>query len=71
MLWNYNDQPEWTIKQSIQGHDRVNSILYHGKWLNINTSCGFGGHLTGVVVDDFNNICEIIKISEDGNYCGA
>ena len=68
LLWNYNHKPEWTIKHFIHGHDRVNSILNNGKRININTSCGFGGHLTGIVVDDFNNVCEIIKISEDGNY---
>ena len=68
LLWNYNTQPEWTIKQFIHGHDRVNQILYHGKGININTSCGFGGFLTGVVVDVNNsNIVEVINLNEEGN----
>lgn len=67
LLWNYNTQPEWTMKQYIHGHDRVKQILYHENGININTSCGFGGFLTGVVVDVNNsNIVEVININEEG-----
>ena len=46
----------------------VDQILYHRKGININTSCGFGGFLTGVVVDLNNStILEVINVSEEGN----
>ncbi len=67
LLWNYDTHPEWTIKHFVHGHDRVNQILYHGKGININTSCGFGGVLTGIIVDSKScDILEVITISEEG-----
>lgn len=67
LLWNYDYQPEWTMKHFVHGHDRVNQILYHGKGININTNCGFGGFLTGIVVDFLRcDVLEVINISEEG-----
>jgi len=67
LLWNYNPNPKWLIKNYIHGHDRVNEINQQGAGININTNCGFGGHLTGLLIDSENK--QFIKsyhISEDG-----
>ena len=66
-LWNYIEIPEWTQTHFVHGHNRVNQIIKHGHGYNINTSCGFGGYLTGIIIDiKKNKIEKVIKISEEG-----
>lgn len=67
LLWNYEEIPEWDRTYFVHGHNRVNQISMHGHGININTSCGFGGYLTGVIIDiERNQIKKVLKISEDG-----
>jgi len=67
LLWNYQEIPEWTKTNFVHGHNRVNEINKHGNGININTSCGFGGYLSGIIIDlNTNKIEKEIKISEDG-----
>jgi serine/threonine protein phosphatase 1 len=67
LLWSYTYNPPWTRCKFIHGHDRVKDVLHQGYGLNINTSCGFGGYLSGVHIDLISNaIINIFKISEVG-----
>ena len=67
LLWNHQEIPEWTQTNFVHGHNRVNQINKHGHGININTSCGFGGYLSGIIIDiKTNKIEKVIKISEDG-----
>lgn len=70
LLWNYQEIPEWTKTIFVHGHNRVNEINKHGNGININTSCGFGGYLSGIIIDlNTNEIEKEIKISESGKLC--
>jgi serine/threonine protein phosphatase 1 len=67
LLWNHDETPEWTNSNFVHGHIRVNEITKHGQGININTSCGFGGKLSGIVIDiQTNEIIDSYHISEDG-----
>lgn len=70
LLWNYQEVPEWTKTNFVHGHNRVYEINKHGNGININTSCGFGGYLSGIIIDlNTNKIEKEIKISESGKLC--
>ena len=67
LMWNYDYNPKWYGKMFIHGHSPVKhpSLRFNG--INVNTECGYGGNLTGVVTDSENELLEFYSISEDGN----
>lgn len=50
LIWNYDLNPIWDGKQFIHGHDTINSPTTSNKGTNINTLCGYGGVLTGMLI---------------------
>jgi len=50
LIWNYDLNPIWQGKKFIHGHAVVDKLAMSNKGLNINTGCGFGGYLTGILV---------------------
>jgi serine/threonine protein phosphatase 1 len=65
-LWNYNYEPIWESKPFIHGHLPVNypSLIYQG--VNINTFCGYGGYLTGILIDETTDQFTFYSITENG-----
>jgi serine/threonine protein phosphatase 1 len=67
LIWSYGyDGKLWSRKPFIHGHLPVDEIVVLGKSININTSCGYGGYLSGLVIDDGCKISQAYRISEDG-----
>lgn len=66
LIWNYNYEPIWNGKKFIHGHLPIKEVKLYNKGLNINTECGYGGILTGVLIKDAQEINTIYEISEDG-----
>lgn len=66
LIWNYDYHPIWFGKMFIHGHSPVKhpSLRFNG--INVNTECGYGGCLTGVVTDSNNELLEFYTIGEDG-----
>lgn len=50
LIWNYDLDPVWKDKQFIHGHAVVDKLERNNIGYNINTGCGFGGSLTGMLV---------------------
>ncbi len=51
MIWNYDLNPIWEGKEFIHGHAPVKKPTRTHNGLNINTECGYGGELTGMLID--------------------
>ncbi len=68
LIWNYKHDPLWDGKKFIHGHllTQDNNLEIRGKGTNINTRCGYGGVLTGLLIDCSNNQQTIYRISESG-----
>jgi serine/threonine protein phosphatase 1 len=66
LIWNYDYHPIWYGKMFVHGHSPVKhpSLRFNG--INVNTECGYGGCLTGVVTDSNSELLEFYTISEDG-----
>lgn len=54
LLWNYSLEPTWTGKQFVHGHLNTDKIQESNKGININTSCGYGGILSGLLIKTQN-----------------
>ncbi|WP_271424764.1 metallophosphoesterase [Aequorivita sinensis] len=66
-IWNYQTDPIWEGKRFIHGHYTTDEAAYNNQGININTKCGYGGKLTGLLVDATNgNILQDYSISEEG-----
>ncbi len=50
LIWNYNLNPTWKGKQFMHGHATVQKPITLNKGTNINTLCGYGGVLTGMLI---------------------
>lgn len=50
LIWPYELNPIWEGKQFIHGHATVNNPTTTNKGTNINTLCGYGGVLTGMLI---------------------
>lgn len=50
LIWPYELNPIWEGKQFIHGHATVNNPTTTNKGTNINTLCGYGGFLTGMLL---------------------
>jgi len=51
LIWNYDTKPVWEGKQFMHGHATVKDPTTTNKGTNINTLCGYGGILTGMLID--------------------
>lgn len=69
LIWNYNYEPNWEIKRFIHGHLPVEQPSYAKNGININTKCGYGGVLTGIIINGEGTIepDSFLHIAEDGN----
>lgn len=52
LIWNYSFDPIWEGKPFVHGHKPVQEPVNEGKGYNINTHCGYGGFLTGALIDN-------------------
>lgn len=52
LIWNYSYEPFWEGKRFVHGHLPVKQITEEGQGININTSCGYGGILTGLIINE-------------------
>ena len=67
LIWNYDLTPHWLVGKFIHGHSTTDEIVQTGLGTNINTLCGYGGKLTGLVVDlGMGAMINSFSISEDG-----
>lgn len=67
LVWTYGIPEDWKGPTIIRGHMLVEEPEFALHDININTRCGFGGYLTGLLLDAANGTpCWIWKISEDG-----
>lgn len=67
IVWTYGIPEEYHGKRVIRGHEPVKEVCFSKNNININTECGFGGFLTGLVIDDYcGSIISQIKILETG-----
>ena len=51
LIWNYDLNPIWEGKQFMHGHSTIIKPVTINKGTNINTLCGYGGKLTGMLID--------------------
>mgnify|MGYP000436377201 CR=1 FL=1 len=67
LIWNYDYDPLWTEKPFVHGHLPVKEVTKDEFGININTSCGYGGFLTGYIIDPTNSKNNsLIQIQENG-----
>jgi serine/threonine protein phosphatase 1 len=67
LTWNYDHLPAWQGKTFIHGHSPAVNVTIKGKGINVNTSCGYKGYLSGVVIDSADgSIIDKYAISETG-----
>lgn len=50
----------------VHGHLPVTNCSFFYRGININTKCGYGGNLTGLVLNNTKDL-EFYTISEEGN----
>lgn len=68
LIWNYEYSPFWEGKRFIHAHYPEEKVRKKGMGISINTSCGFGGFLTGLILDERNpHDFSTIQIREDGS----
>jgi len=67
LIWNYTYEPIWQGKHFVHGHLPVKKPKQIQKGININTECGYGGVLTGILFNG-NDITDAryYHISENG-----
>jgi serine/threonine protein phosphatase 1 len=69
IVWTYGIPEEYDGKKVVRGHEPVKEVCFSKNNININTECGFGGFLTGLVIDDdCGSIINQIKILESGEH---
>ncbi len=67
LIWNYEYIPYWEGKSFVHGHLPVDCVKFVGKGININTKCGYGGFLTGLIIDIASgDHYKTFKFSENG-----
>ncbi len=67
LLWNYKYEPRWPGKRFVHGHMNTNQINLDDKGININTACGYGGYLTGLLISmETARPTKLFSISEGG-----
>jgi len=67
LMFNYSYEPEWKGKRFIHGHFLVKEPKFTHNGININTECGYGGVLTGALLDETqSSVYKYFHISENG-----
>ncbi|MCH7407087.1 hypothetical protein [Belliella aquatica] len=67
LFCNYDYKPLWRGKTFVHGHLPVTTVTYKGKGINVNTSCGYKGYLSGVLLNDaLGTVKKIFTITEEG-----
>lgn len=67
LVWTYGIPDDWQGETVVRGHTLVEQVEIGDNDININTRCGFGGHLTGLLVDPSQAQClRSWQISEAG-----
>lgn len=67
LIWNYDYEPVWQGKKFIHGHKNIEKVSFSENSININTFCGYGGHLTGLLFNiETAEPTKIFSISEGG-----
>jgi serine/threonine protein phosphatase 1 len=67
LIWNYNEQPFWEGKTFVHGHALVDNVVITNRRVNLNTRCGYGGCLSGILLkDDSVKESIIFSITEEG-----
>ncbi len=51
LVWTYGIPESWQGDTVVRGHTLVEQVERKPRDININTRCGFGGHLTGLLID--------------------
>ena len=68
LVWTYGIPEDWQGAHVVRGHALVEQVEIKGRDININTRCGFGGHLTGLLLDPGSARCvRSWQISEAGD----
>lgn len=68
LIWNYEYSPFWEGKRFVHGHYPEEKVRKKGMGICINTRCGYGGVLTGLILDERNpRDFTTIQIREDGS----
>lgn len=67
LVWNYDLEPAWQGKPFVHGHLPIKEAEMVPGRINVNTSCGYGGFLSGVFLDvGTGNVLGTCAISEEG-----
>jgi serine/threonine protein phosphatase 1 len=64
LIWNYSLKPTWEGKQFMHGHSTVSKRVTINKGTNINTLCGYGGVLSGMLILISNPLAPSNKVME-------
>jgi serine/threonine protein phosphatase 1 len=68
LVWTYGIPKNWQGATVVRGHAVVEQVEIKTSDININTRSGFGGHLTGLLLDPSNARClRSWQISEAGD----
>ena len=71
LLWTYGIPKNWLGETVVRGHTLVDHVECAPRDININTRCGFGGHLTGLLIDTANGTpLQVWQITENGGVHG-
>lgn len=67
LVWTYGVPKDWMGDTVVRGHQLVDTPKFGDHDINLNTRCGFGGWLTGLMLNTSNATpLRWWKISEDG-----
>ena len=67
IVWTYDIPLKYAGKKIVRGHNPVDTLVLETNNININTKCGYGGFLTGIILDDVaGRIIDCVSISEEG-----
>jgi hypothetical protein len=69
LLFKYDDEPKWQGKKFIHGHLNIEKVCFSENSININTFCGYGGHLSGLLINlETTKPIKLFSISETGEF---
>lgn len=72
LVWNYDLEPAWQGKLFVHGHLPIREAEITPARINVNTSCGYNGILTGVFLDlGSGATLGICTIAEQGEVLSA
>jgi hypothetical protein len=68
LVWTYGIPESWQGDTVVRGHSLVEQVERKYRDININTRCGFGGYLTGLLVNAEEGYpLHMWQIGEDGS----